>query len=354
MNSRKIRKYLNIILLSLLMASPSYAGKTPKEKDMKAYLMVYFKDATHSLYMALSDDGYTFTDINKGKPVIAGDTIAEQKGIRDPHIFRAPNGMFYMALTDLHIYAQKSGYRDSEWQREGSKYGWGNNRALVLMKSKDLIHWSHQIYRVDKAFPELQNIGCVWAPEITYDDKTRKVMIYFTMRFGNGVNKLYYSYMNKDFTKMETKPELLFQYPDTTKSYIDGDISKIGNKYHLFYVSHDGTAGIKQAVSDRINGGYVYDPTWYDPEPRGCEAPNVWKRIGENKWVLMYDIYSIKPHNFGFIETSDFRNFKDLGHFNEGVMKTTNFSEQKHAAVIHLTQKEANKLAEYWGLKMKF
>ena len=51
---------------------------------MSAYLMVYFKDATHGLYIALSKDGYSFTDVNGAKPVIAGDTIALQKGIRDP------------------------------------------------------------------------------------------------------------------------------------------------------------------------------------------------------------------------------------------------------------------------------
>lgn len=41
--------------------------------------MVFHKDETHSLYMAVSDDGYTFTALNDGKPVIAGDTIALQK-----------------------------------------------------------------------------------------------------------------------------------------------------------------------------------------------------------------------------------------------------------------------------------
>lgn len=100
----------------------------------------------------------------------------------------------------------------------------------------------------------------------------------------------------------------------------------------MFYVSHDGGAGIKQAVSDRINGDYEYDPRWYDFEPRACEAPNLWKRIGEDKWVLMYDVYGINPHNFAFIETSDFVNFKNLGRFNEGVMKTTNFSSPKPTA----------------------
>jgi hypothetical protein len=284
--------------------------------------------------------------------VIAGDTIALQKGIRDPHIYRGPDGAFYLVMTDLHIYAQKQGLRDTEWERDGNEYGWGNNRSMVLMKSSDLINWSHSILRVDQAFPALDSIGCAWAPETIYDAEKKKLMLYFTMRFKNGKNKVYYSYMNKEFTNMETEPKLLFEYPKDI-SYIDADITKAGGKYHMFYVPHDGTPGIKQAVSDSINSGYVYDSKWYDPEPAACEAPNVWKRIGTKKWVLMYDIYGINPHNFGFSETSDFVNFRNLGHFNEGVMKATNFSSPKHAAVIHLTKKEAQGLARYWKLEMK-
>ena len=53
-------------------------------------------------------------------------------------------------------------------------------------------------------------------------------------------------------------------------------------EYHLFYVAHESGSGIKQAVSDRIDGGYRFDPRWIDFEPVACEAPNVWKRIGEN------------------------------------------------------------------------
>ncbi|WP_443937738.1 glycoside hydrolase family 43 protein [Pedobacter sp. MW01-1-1] len=327
--------------------------KLPKEKDMSAYLMVYFKDDTHGLYMALSKDGRSFTDVNKAKPIIAGDTIAEQKGIRDPYICRGPDGMFYMALTDLHIYAQKQGYRDTEWERDGNQYGWGNNRGLVLMKSKDLINWTHSVLRVDKSFPELADIGCAWAPELIYDEDQKKMMIYFTMRFGKGLDKVYYSYMNKDFTRLETAPKLLFSYPKNV-SYIDADITKVGNQYHLFYVPHDGTSGVKQVVSTKINSDYQYDDKWYDPEDKGCEAPTVYKLIGENKWILIYDIYRINPHNFGFSETSDFKNFTNLGRFNEGVMKSTNFSSPKHGAVIHLTKKEANKLAQNWKLEMQF
>ncbi|WP_368113119.1 family 43 glycosylhydrolase [Bacteroides sp. RTP21281st1_E4_RTP21281_210402] len=325
-----------------------YKNAVPQEADMGAYLMVFHKDETHGLYMAVSRDGYTFTAMNDGEPVIAGDTIAYQRGIRDPHIYRGPDGAFYLAMTDLHVFAKRDGYRETEWERDRNMYGWGNNYGLVLMKSWDLVNWKRANIRFDKLTAGLSEIGCAWAPEVTYDEKKGKLMIYYTMRFRNEANKLYYVYVNDDFDTIESLPQILFEYPNEGVSAIDGDITKVGDKYHLFYVAHDGTAGIKQAVSNRVNRDYEYDPRWYDFEPKACEAPTVWKRIGEDKWVLMYDVYSVTPHNFGFIETSDFANFKNLGRFNEGVMKTTNYSAPKHGAVIHLTAEEADKLEKYW------
>ncbi len=343
---------MRILVLAILFLFGHNLVAQVKESDLSAYLMVYFKDESHGLYFAISQDGYSFTDINNGKPIIAGDTIAQQKGIRDPYIMRGDDGYFYMVMTDLHIYGQKKGYRETEWERDGVAFGWGNNRGIVLMKSKDLIHWSHTTLYLDKAFKGWEQVGSFWAPELLYDERTGKMMIYFTMRFGNGLNKLFYAYLNKEFTGFASEPQLLLQYPKVNKNFIDGDITRVGKKYHLFYVAHDGTPGIKQAVSDFPNGPYQYDDKFYDSEPAACEAPNVWKRIGEKKWVLMYDIYGISPHNFGFSETSDFKNFVDLGRFNEGRMKSTNFSSPKHGAVIPLTKPELQRLADHWQLDL--
>ena len=328
-----------------------YRNAIPTEHDMSAYLLVYFTDPTHGLFMALSDDGYTFTDVNGGKPIMAGDTIAMQQGIRDPHIFRGPDGAFYLAMTDLHIFAQRAGYRTTEWERNGRDYGWGNNRGLVLMKSYDLINWKRTNVRFDTLSPSLADIGCVWAPQVTFDEEKGKLMIYFTMRYRTEQNRLYYVYVNDDFDTIETMPQLLFEHPDGRTTTIDGDITPLPDgRYALMYVAHEGEAGIKLAMSTSINGGYEYSPRWIDFEPRACEAPNVWKRIGEEKWVLMYDIYSINPHNFGFVETPDFENFTNLGHFNGGVMKSESMSDSpKHGAVIHLTREEADRLRAHWG-----
>lgn len=338
-----------IATLLLLLLLQGCGAASPAEEEMTAYLMVYHTDPTHGLHMALSRDGYTFTALNGGRPVIAGDTIALQRGIRDPHIYRGPDGTFYLAMTDLHIYAQREGYRDTEWERDGARYGWGNNRALVLMRSRDLIHWSRANVRFDTLAPEMAEVGCVWAPETIYDRGARRLMIYYTMRMGNGQNRLCYSYVNDAYDSVQTLPQLLYEYPDKGISAIDGDITCHDGLYHLFYVAHDGTPGIKHAVSDRATGPYRYLPEWCDNEQAACEAPNVWERTGEGKWVLMYDIYGITPHNFGFMETSDFNTFEPLGRFNEGVMKAANFTSPKHGAVIPVTEAEAGALERYWA-----
>lgn len=314
------------------------------EKDYAGYLLVYFKDQNQSAYMAISNDGYTFTDVNGGNPIFIGSLLAEQKGVRDPHITRGPDGAFYLAMTDLHIFGKRAGYRDTEFERPAEKYGWGNNRALVLMKSYDLIHWTHSVFRVDKAFLELGDIDCSWAPETIFDPEAGKMMVYFTIRYNNKDCHLYYSYANDSFTKLETTPKRI-----TEIGGLDGDITKVGNQYHLFYVSG---AKVLYSVSDKINEGFKSDTTRIDPEKVSTEAPNLFKRLGTDTYVLMYDVYGTRPSNMGFSETKDFVTFNNIGHFNNGVMKTTNFTGPKHGAVTYLTKKELKAIAEHW--KMDF
>lgn len=334
-----------------IKSMPATAEGVKETPKMSAYVMVYHKDADHSLHMALSRDGYSWKALNGDKPVVSGDSIAQQHGIRDPHIYRAPDGTFYVAATDLHIYGKREGYRETEWERDGKEYGWGNNRGLVLMKSKDLVHWSHTVVRIDEAFPErFGNLGCAWAPETIYDPEEGKLMVYFTIRpTGKGKTKLYYAYANDDFTALVTEPQLLFEYPDENVQVLDADIIPTGDgRYCMTYCAQEGPAGIKMAISDHVNRGYQYQPLQIDAEKGSCEAPTMYKLIGEDKWILMYDIFSIKPHNFGFMETTDFKTFRHLGHFGDGPTKRANFSEQKHGAVTPVTEEEANKLEDYW------
>jgi hypothetical protein len=182
---------------------------------------------------------------------------------------------------------------------------------------------------------------------------------------GRGVDHIYYAYTDDAFTKMDTKPEILFRFPDPGKPeasltdpernvlhVIDSDITKIDGKYHLFYSSKEhGTPGIEHAVSDKLTSGYPVVQKRIDPETISCEAPNLFKRLGTDTWVLMYDAYG--AGNMGFSETTDFATFKSIGRFNQGVMKTINFSAPKHGAVTYLTLDELKAVAAPWKLDLK-
>lgn len=198
----------------------------------------------------------------------------------------------------------------------------------------------------------------MWAPETVYDYEAGHLLMHFTIRMRTGVNLIYYVYMNDDFNQMISEPKLLFEAPMNENgvpryTVIDSDIIKVGDTYHLFYVSHEKGATVKHATSPSITGPYTLDNLYDDGERQGHEAPNCWKRLGQDKWVVMFDNYSRRPHNFGFVETSDFRNFTMIGYFDgEGSpMKRANFSEQKHGAVAPLTVKEAKALEKYWKKK---
>lgn len=330
---------------------PPARARSPVERDMKAYLMSYFKDETHSIYFATSTDGYTFTDVNGGSPVFLGKDLGEQKGVRDPHIMRGPDNAFYLSMTDLHIFAQREGLRATEWERPREDYGWGNNRSLIFMKSYDLVHWSYSLVKIPELFPEFADIGAAWAPETIFDPVRKKLMVYFTVRHKGGHNYMVYAYADDAFTTLVSTPQRLFTYPDKNKSTIDGDITRVGDKYHLFYVAHDNPGGLRHAVSDQINQGYQYDPRKVDPETVACEAPMLWRRIGSDSYVLMYDVFGAKPNNMGFSETTDFVNFKNLGRFNDpgSPMKASNFSGPKHGAVMHITREELARLQAHFA-----
>ena len=332
------------------MANEKKAAEKMEEK-MGAYLMVYHKDADHGLHMAISYDGLEFITLNNDAPLIAGDTIAEQKGIRDPHIFRGPDGTFYLAMTDLHVFGIRDGIRKTQWERDGKKYGWGNNRGLVLMRSTDLKTWTRTNLDFQKLGGEWSEVGCVWAPETCYDYEKGKLFVHFTTRTGNGHNRIYYVYMNDEFTHMESEPKLLFEAPEGKYNVIDSDIMYHNGTYHLHYVSHEKGATIKHATAADIKGPYTIDNYYYDGVRESHEAPNCWKRIGEDTWVVMHDNFHAHPHNFGFTETKDFIHYTPIGSFGAGKMTRVGFSEQKHGAVIHITQKEAKMLEKYWNKK---
>lgn len=317
---------VTLILMMVALYAGAYNELSENEKEpFVAYLFAYFTGngpGEEQVRYALSSDGYNYRALNGNNPVIDSKVISTSGGVRDPHILRGEDGNFYMALTDLYV----------------PKMGW-QNTAMIMMKSPDLINWTHTIVDIPKTFPEkFGDVYRVWAPQTIYDQQTDKYMLYWSMLQPGGTDIIYYAYANKDFTGLESEPKQLL-YRDG--ACIDGDIIFKDGKYHFFFKNEGHGGGIKKATSDKINEGYVVVEKDMDQTREAVEGSGTFKLIGSDKYILMYDMYM--AGGYQFCESTDLENFKVID--SEISM---NF-HPRHGTVIPITQKEMEALITKWG-----
>lgn len=295
-----------------------------------AYLFVYFTGngkGEEAIRFALSDDGYNYKALNNNQPVLSSEQISSAGGVRDPHILRSADGKtFYMVATDMNV----------------AKNGWGPNIAMVLLRSRDLVNWTSSVLNIPQTFTEFAAVNRVWAPQTIYDREQGKYMVYWSMRFGNEADKIYYAYANKDFTKIESTPKQLFYKPDGG-ACIDATIVCKGGKYHLFFKTEGQGAGIKKAVSDKLTEGYVLNDKYLHQTKDPVEGSDVFRLLNSDSWILMYDVYT--KGKYQFCKSDDLENFTVID--NEISMDF----HPRHGTVIHVSAKEAKRLLSKWGSK---
>lgn len=320
--------FLLLLLNPLLL--PAQSGLRSNEKNGKdnysAWLFVYFTSnakTDESIHFALSNDGYNFRALNHNRPILSSAEISSTGGVRDPHIIRGADGKtFYMVATDM-----------------VAANGWNSNRAMVLLKSTDLVNWSSSVVNIQKRFPGNDSLLRVWAPQTIYDEKAGKYMIYFSMKHGSEPDKIYYAYANAAFTDLETEPKQLFFSP-TNGACIDGDIIHHNGKYYLFFKTEGAGAGIKIAESDNLTSGYVLHDVYVQQTKDPVEGAGVYP-LGNNKgYVLMYDVYT--KGRYQFTSTKDFKNFSVIDS-----IVSMNF-RPRHGTVMRITTAEAERLVAKW------
>lgn len=303
----------------------SLVGTPPQTS---AYLFVYFignKIGEEQIRFALSDDGFNYKALNDNQPVVNSKKISLSGGVRDPHILRCEDGKtFYMVATDM-----------------VSSKGWASNRGIVLLKSNDLIHWTSKAINIPAAFPEaFGTVDRVWAPQTIYDPAAKKYMVYFSIRKGpKDYDKIYYSYVNKDFTALTTSPKQLFFNPNKT-ACIDGDIVFAFGKYHLFFKTEGHGDGIKEAVSDKLTDGWKLQDRYLQQTDKPVEGSGVFKLNHSNKWILMYDMYT--SGRYQFTQSTDLENFKSID------QEVTMDFHPRHGTIMTITAQEALRLRNYW------
>lgn len=317
-----------ISLIFSVVLSAFSQQKEVQEKDYVAYLFTYFTGnhiSEEAVCYAVSMDGYSYWALNGGKPVLDSKVISSTGGVRDPHILRGEDGKtFYMVLTDM-----------------VSANGWDSNRAMVMLKSNDLVNWTHTVINMQKKYEGQESLKRVWAPQTIFDPEAGKYMVYWSMQYAGGPDIIYYAYANDDFTDLEGEPKVLF-LPENRKSCIDGDIVYKDGVFHLFYKTEGHGNGIKVATTRSLTSGqWTEEPDYKQQTTDAVEGAGTFKLIGQDKYILMYDVYM--KGRYQFTETTDLKNFKVID--NDVKM---NF-HPRHGTIIPITRDELLRITEKWG-----
>ncbi len=304
----------------------SFNVSVAEDEGFAGYLFAYFTGnaiAQEAIRFATSPDAYTYTALNNDQPVVNSAMISTTGGVRDPHILRGESNNYLMVATDM-----------------VSANGWNSNRAMVLLKSTNLVDWISTVVNIPNTYPEYSAADRVWAPQTIYDPKVGKYMIYFAMRLGaSDYDKIYYAYANSNFTALEAAPKVLFN--NNGLSTIDSDIIFKDGQYHLFFKTEGNGNGIKKAVSSSLTSGYVLLDKYLDQNANGVEGGCVFRLYNSDNYILMYDVYS--SGYYEFTKSTDLENFTVI---NNAI--SMNFTP-RHGTVIPITSTELYNLNAQWN-----
>jgi len=289
-----INTLISLILVTGILNTAGTREKAEKT-NKENYLFSSFRgNGEDGLHLAYSHDGLKWTALNNDKSFIKPEVGT--KLMRDPCICQGPDGTFHMVWTS----------------------GWWD-KGIGIAHSKDLIKWSKQKW-LGVMEHEPTAVNC-WAPEIFYDSKNKKYMIFWSTtipgRFpeteifgdtGNNkkLNHRIYYVATEDF-KTYTKARLLY---DDGFNVIDATIVRDGNRYVMFVKDETkqpvAKKNIRISFSDKLEGPYSHASEPISPD--WVEGPTAIKIA--DTWYLYYDAY--RRHRYEGIKSKDLKNWESI------------------------------------------
>ncbi len=240
----------------------------PEDEDYVGYLLVTFTGEGSAngeqVYMSLAGEGegFKFQGLKNNQPILT--SVASEKGVRDPFIYRSPEGdKFYIIATDLKINNRKN--------QDGSNGGWSNTshgytfptvngtHTLILWETTDLANWGEPTYIpvADGITAEAAGIenpedyphggaGMAWAPEMTYNYETGEYVIFWSSAYIDDLTKkdndkikvkgdAIYRTTTRDFKHFSTPTLFIDNLPNkdgSLRNIIDATCMKIGDYYY--------------------------------------------------------------------------------------------------------------------------
>lgn len=310
-------KKILVLIFTCYLALITFA-----QEDSKVYMFSYFiGNGEDGLHLAYSKDGFNWQTLNNNQSFLKP-TAGKDKLMRDPCIIKGPDGLFHMVWT-------------VSWNEKGIGYA----------NSKDLVHWNEQQY-----IPLMENenaLNC-WAPEINFDAKKNRYIIYWattipgrypqTDSSGDGKynHRMYYTY-TQNFKKF-SKPQILYNKGFTV---IDATIKQDGKRFVMFLKDETKLPtpqkNIKLAFSKKINKKYT-NPTAPITGDYWAEGPTVFQKNG--KWIVYFDKY--RNHSYGAVQSSNLINWEDVS------SKVNVPKGLRHGTIFEITESEFN---QYFNLK---
>lgn len=261
--------------------------------EKPVYMFSYFKgNGQDGLHLAYSEDGYKWESLKNDQSFLTPE-VGKDKLMRDPCIIKGGDGLYHMVWT-------------VSWTDKGIGYA----------NSKDLINWSEQ-----KFIPVMtheEGARNTWAPEITYNNKTKEYIIYWASTIigkfpetqsteDNGYNHRMYYTKTKDFETFT--PTALFYEPGF--NVIDATIQQFDNGKFVMILKDETKKpvqkNLKVAFSDQLEGPYsetsspITGKYW-------AEGPTAAKING--KWIVYFDKYT--DHKYGAVQSSDLKTWEDI------------------------------------------
>lgn len=285
---------IGAIIAAGIFNTACLAEETEKKTKVNYLFSSFRGNGEDGLHLAYSHDGLKWTALKNDQPFLT--PKIGSKLMRDPCICQGPDGTFHMVWT--------SGWYD---------------KGIGIAHSKDLITWSEQKWLgVMEHEPTASNC---WAPEIFYDRKSKKYLIYWSTtipgRFpqtdksgdsgsGKQLNHRIYCVTTEDF---ETYSKAKLFYNDGF-NVIDATIVKGGDRYIMFVKDETrepvAKKNIRIAFSDKLEGPYSHASEPISPD--WVEGPTVLKIA--DTWYLYYDGYT--RHRYEGVRSKDLNNWESI------------------------------------------
>ncbi|ANY65899.1 hypothetical protein BBD42_05010 [Paenibacillus sp. BIHB 4019] len=242
------------------------------------YMFSYFKDTDERLFLAESEDGYSWRDFAGGEAVFQSKLGSGL--IRDPFILPDPKrGLYHLVWTD----------------------GW-SSRSIGYARSADLLHWEEaKLIPVMETKPDTQN---TWAPEIFFDTAAQAYRIIWSSTVRPGPrNHRIWSVTTADFVHF-SEAKLFF---DPGYNVIDACVIDREDHYFMLFkdergVNEPGTdykairsCRIAKEAGDRPAVTFVSElltePLTEGPALYAVEGPN------GREWIMLVDGFQKLDYN---------------------------------------------------------